>query len=219
MGSTGIHWHVDPNVKIRYRSDETREEIYEVEFTDGDGTVTDYSDRKAPEDGGIWRSMDCVDCHNRPSHIYQPPGKEIDNAISAGLIDRSLPFVKRESLRIIDAEYDSHEAAASRITEQLTAVLRGKLSGSLRRLRCSDYGCADALGDIYSVNVFPQMKVWWNTYPNHIGHEQSPGCFRCHKQSMRTAERVEISRDCDTCHVLLAEEEEDPHIMSRLKPE
>jgi hypothetical protein len=63
------------------------------------------------------------------------------------------------------------------------------------------------------------MKVWWNTYPNHIGHEQSPGCYRCHKKSMRTEERVSISRDCDTCHVLLAEEEENPEIMSTLKPE
>ena len=78
---------------------------------------------------------------------------------------------------------------------------------------------ANTLGDIYSVNVFPQMQVWWNTYPNHIGHEQSPGCFRCHKKSMRTAERVQISRECDTCHVLLAEEEEDPEIMSTLNPE
>jgi len=105
-GSTGIHWHVDPNIGIRYRSDETREEIYEVEFTGSDGMTTVYSDRKAPEDGGVWRTMDCVDCHNRPSHMYQPPDKEIDKAISAGLIDRSLPFVKRESLLIIDTEYD-----------------------------------------------------------------------------------------------------------------
>jgi hypothetical protein len=78
---------------------------------------------------------------------------------------------------------------------------------------------ANTLGDIYSVNVFPQMQVWWNTYPNHIGHEQSPGCFRCHNKRMRTPERVTITRECDTCHVLLAEEEENPHIMSILNPE
>jgi hypothetical protein len=78
---------------------------------------------------------------------------------------------------------------------------------------------ADALGDIFSVNVFPQMQVWWDTYPNHIGHEQSPGCTRCHTKKMRTAERKEISRDCDTCHVLLAEKEENPHILTVLDPE
>ena len=63
------------------------------------------------------------------------------------------------------------------------------------------------------------MKVWWNTYPNHIGHEQSDGCFRCHRRSMRTEEREQISDDCDNCHVLLAEEEENPDIMSVLRPE
>ena len=218
-GTTGIHWHVDPDVSIRYRSDETREEIYNVELTDSDGVVTEFSDRKAPEEGGIWRTMDCVDCHNRPSHIYQPPGNEIDKAISAGLIDRTLPFVKRESLRIIDAEYDSHEAARVTISEELTQFYADNYPEVAGENSEAITAAANTLGDIYSVNVFPQMQVWWNTYPNHIGHEQSPGCFRCHKKSMRTAERVQISRECDTCHVLLAEEEEDPEIMSTLNPE
>jgi len=219
VGSTGIHWHVDPDVSIRYRSDETREEIYNVELTDSDGVVTEYSDRKAPEEGGIWRTMDCVDCHNRPSHIYQPPGNEIDRAISTGLIDRTLPYVKRESLRIIDAEYDSHEAARVTITEELTQFYADNYPEVAGENSEAITAAADTLGDIYSVNVFPQMQVWWNTYPNHIGHEQSPGCYRCHKKSMRTAERVQISRECDTCHVLLAEEEEDPEIMSTLNPD
>jgi hypothetical protein len=69
IGSHGIHWHVDPDVDIRYRSDDTREEVYEVEFAHGGDEPVTYSDRQAPEDGGVWRSMDCVDCHNRPSHI------------------------------------------------------------------------------------------------------------------------------------------------------
>ena len=78
---------------------------------------------------------------------------------------------------------------------------------------------ATALGDAYAVNVFPGMNVWWDTYPNHIGHEQSPGCERCHTKKMRTSEREEISNDCDTCHVILAEEEENPDIMTVLQPE
>ena len=219
MSSSGIHWHVDPNVNIRYRSDETREEIYEVKFTNSDGVVTDYNDRRAPEEGGMWRSMDCVDCHNRPSHIYQPPGRAIDKAISTGLIDRSLPYVKRESLRIIDAEYESHEAARETITEQLQQYYAENYPVIAVENSESISAASTALGDIYSVNVFPQMKVWWNTYPDHIGHEESPGCFRCHNKRLRTADRVEISRDCETCHVLLSEEEENPHILTTLNPD
>jgi hypothetical protein len=214
--SHGIHWHVDPGVAIRYRSDETREDIYEVEYTAVDGTVTTYADRRAPEEGGVWRDMDCVDCHNRPSHIYQPPDKEIDRAIRDGLVDRSLPYVKRESLRIVDAEYASHEEAREQISAQLGAYYAENypdIAGS--RGEAID-AAGKALGDIYARNVFPQMKVWWNTYPNHIGHEQSEGCYRCHDRTMRTEDRVQISDDCENCHVVLAEREEDPEILSTL---
>jgi len=218
-GSHGIHWHVDPDVNIRYRSDDTREEIYDVEFTHGGEETVTFSDRKAPEEGGVWRSMDCVDCHNRPSHIYESPGPAIDNAITDGLIDRSLPFVKRESLRVIRTEYESHEAAR----EGIAADLAGFYAESYPEIaaqRGDDISTvANVLGDIYSVNVFPQMQVWWDTYPDHIGHEQSDGCFRCHRRSMRTEDREQLSNDCENCHVLLAEEEENPDIMSVLRPE
>lgn len=218
-GAQDIHWHVDPSVDIRYRSDETREEIYDIEFTHGDEETVKYADRKAPEEGGIWRSMDCVDCHNRPSHIYESPGPAIDLAIEAGLIDRSLPFVKRESLRIIRTQYESHEIAREGIAAELAAFYDENYA-ELAAERSGDIAAvATVLGDIYSVNVFPQMNVWWDTYPNHIGHEQSDGCFRCHRRSMRTADRKQVSDDCENCHTLLAEEEENPDIMSILRPE
>ncbi|MDH5620811.1 MAG: cytochrome C, partial [Gammaproteobacteria bacterium] len=147
------------------------------------------------------------------------PGKEIDRAISSGLIDRDLPFVKRESLRIIDAEYESHELARVAIDEQLTRYYADNYPELAVAEQDAIAATASTLGDIYAVNVFPQMKVWWDTYPNHIGHEQSDGCFRCHNKRMRTAERVELEHECDTCHVLLAEREENPHIMSTLDPD
>ena len=216
--SHGIHWHVDRDVAIRYRSDETREEIYEVELTH-EGEVTTYADRRAPEEGGVWRDMDCVDCHNRPTHIYESPGPAVDNAIAAGLVDRSLPFVKREGLRIIQGEYESHEAARTAISEQLTAFYAENYPEIADTKADAIAAAGQALGDAYSVNVFPTMNVDWDTYPNHIGHTQSDGCFRCHKRSMRTADRQQISTDCETCHVLLAEDEVDPDILTMLNGE
>ena len=130
-----------------------------------------------------------------------------------------MPFVKREGLRIIDAEYESHEVAREKIMAQLQAFYAENYP-DLAAERAETIGAAaTALGDIYSVNVFPQMNVGWDTYPNHIGHEQSDGCFRCHKRSMRTADREQVSDDCENCHVLLAEKEESPDIMSVLNPE
>ena len=216
--SSGIHWHVDPDVSIRFRSDESRADVYEVEYTNADGEVKLFADRKAPEEGGSWREMDCVDCHNRPSHNYQPPGSEIDTAMRDGLIDKTLPFVRREALRIIDAEYASHEEAREVITAELNQYYLDNYP-DVAAARADDIAAAAvALGDIYSVNVFPQMKVWWNTYPEHIGHETSDGCFRCHGKRLRTKERETISRDCDTCHSILAEREENPEILTQLNP-
>jgi hypothetical protein len=62
------------------------------------------------------------------------------------------------------------------------------------------------------------MQVWWNTYPEHIGHERSDGCFRCHGRRLRTEDREIISKDCDVCHTVLAEREENPDILTQLNP-
>ena len=138
--------------------------------------------------------MDCVDCHNRPSHQYRQPGTEIDVAIRDGAIDRSLPFVKRESLRIIDAKYPSVEEARQAFDKELKAFYEVHYPDLADSKAQTIEKAAAALGDIYSLNVFPKMNVWWNTYPDHIGHEQSAGCFRCHGRKLRTADGKRISR-------------------------
>jgi hypothetical protein len=216
--SQGIHWHVDQGVNIRYRSDETREEIYEVEYTNANGESKVFLDKRAPEDDGLWRTMDCVDCHNRPSHKYFTPDHEVDRALRDGKIDRSLPFVKREALRIIDAEFPSHEAARTEIAGQLANYYAENHPDVAADMADAIGEAGSTLGDLYSVNVFPEMKVWWNTYPEHIGHQSSDGCFRCHGRRLRTEERETISNDCDLCHTVLAKEESDPEVLGLLKP-
>ncbi|MEI2422109.1 hypothetical protein V6O07_17655, partial [Arthrospira platensis SPKY2] len=57
--SSGIHWHVDPNIQIRYRSDESRMNIYDVELTAADGSVTTWLAGETPPDAMEWRVMDC----------------------------------------------------------------------------------------------------------------------------------------------------------------
>ncbi len=223
--SSGIHWHVDPNVQIRYRSDESRMEIYDVELTQPDGTVKVFLADETPEDAADWRIMDCVDCHNRPTHIYRPPDKEIDLMLASDRIDPGLPYIKREGVRILDeSEYDGHDAARAGISESLHAFYRENHPEVVADNALAVSAAADALGDIYSWNVFPHMKVRWDTYPNHIGHppvrsrENAPGCFRCHNRQHKTAEGEGISRSCELCHTILAEREEDPEILKALNP-
>ena len=220
-GSSGIHWHVDPTVKIRYQSDPSRETIYDVELTEADGTVKLFkSEAELPADGEtVWRTMDCVDCHNRPTHVYRPPHVEIDTALDEGRIDKTLPFIKREGMRVVKASYGSHEAARKGIAEEIKSFYAQNYPQVASGSAAAVEQAGAELGNIYAWNVFPHMKVDWNTYPNHIGHQDSPGCFRCHNNKHRTEDGKErISRKCSTCHTILADGEPNPEILETLNP-
>ncbi|MBP1641677.1 MAG: cytochrome c family protein [Acidobacteria bacterium] len=220
--SKGIHWHVDPANRIRYRSDESREEIHEVELTGPGGEVERWfapgADEGEKASAGTWRQMDCVDCHNRPSHTFHSPEQEVDRALQAGAIARDLPFVRREGLKLIRAEYADAGAARAGIRAGLESFYAAGYP-EVARGRAADLdAAAAALFEGWSSNVFPQMSVTWGTYPNHIGHEQAPGCWRCHDDQHTSKSGRTISQDCETCHSLLAEEEQDPEILRTLSP-
>ena len=160
--------------------------------------------------------MDCVDCHNRPTHVYRLPEEEVDAAFQDGLLPRDLPFLRREAVRILSEEYPSQEEARAGISAELTRFYETdypELAVS-RRGNIEDAG--RVLGDLFGLNVFPEMKVTWGTYPDHIGHEQSAGCFRCHDDLHATTDGETIAQDCFECHSLLAIEEEEPEILSTL---
>jgi nitrate/TMAO reductase-like tetraheme cytochrome c subunit len=226
--SQGIHWHVDPANRIRYRSDHTRETIYDIELVRPDGTVKRWS-IDAPEEADgehgageaetTWREMDCIDCHNRPTHIYRQPERALDEAIQRGEIDRSLPYVRREGLRALTQNgYASHEEARRGIAEAVAGFYRDGHPELVTSHAAQIEEAGRVLGDIYARNVFPEMKVGWGTYPDHIGHTAFDGCFRCHDDLHETEDGETISQDCFTCHSLLAMEEEDPEILEQLQP-
>ena len=219
--SHGIHWHVDPANQIRYKSDPTRETIYDVELTRPDGSVTLYRNAGPEEEGAehdVWRNMDCVDCHNRPTHVYRAPGEELDAAIHSGDISSELPFVRREGRKLLRQDYASHDEARASIQTALPAFYRDNYPDTATAMTAQIDSASTAIGDIYANNVFPVMNVGWDTYPNHIGHEQSPGCFRCHNDEHESEDGQVISQDCDTCHSLLAMEEESPEVLEVLNP-
>lgn len=217
--SHGIHWHVDPGVQIRYLADEKRQAIFDVELRTPDGKVTRFSAPAGakPPAGAVWRVMDCVDCHNRPSHTFRAPDQEVDAALLAGRIPADLPFIRRESVRLLQAKYASQEAAAAALTAGLQAYYKKEYPqvGTQRAKAIGD--TAAVLGEIYNANVFPSMNIAWGTYPNHIGHERAPGCFRCHDDQHASSDGRAISQDCSTCHGLLAMQEENPEILRSLE--
>ncbi len=215
----GIHWHMSPDVTVEYIADEKREEIYWIRSQDADGEVMEYVQdgfemSETFFDDHEIRRMDCMDCHNRPTHTFEEPGYAVDKAMAGGAISPDMPYVKREVMRAIQADYPDRETAEIAIGASLEAFYaEGEWAGS------EELASAVAKAkNIYLRNIFPEMGIGWGTYPNHIGHEDFPGCFRCHDDEHSTPDGETISQDCETCHSILAWEEEAPPILEELFP-
>ena len=219
----GIHWHVSSGVRIRYLADPKRQNIQTVEVTHPDGKIETYEpqpgdDKTPPPDRATlaWRDMDCVDCHNRPTHQYRPAAFEVDTAIEEGRIDRSLPFVKREAMKAITASYPSRQAAEEGIRTALSSFYEKEHPQTWAAKKEAVLAAARVLSDAWALNVWPQMNIVWGTYPSELGHEQTTGCWRCHDEKHATKAGKTISQDCDTCHALLAQDEPSPAILKQL---
>ena len=196
-----IHWHADPRVRIEFiYTDHERQTIPFVKYTDAQGSVREYAaEGTTPEQlaKGTWRTMDCVDCHNVVAHRVVPtPEQAVDRALAAGQIDRGLPFVRREGVRLMKSTYQTGDEAASVID----ADLRKFYTSRGRAVDAQVTGAVTALQDIYRRNVFPVMKVTFGTYPDNLGHTTSNGCFRCHDGSLLAKDGTSINSDCEYCH-------------------
>jgi nitrate/TMAO reductase-like tetraheme cytochrome c subunit len=218
-GARGIHWHVDPANTVRYRGDKRRQYIGEIELSLADGGLRTYTNSAPAPDAGVndeWRTMDCVDCHNRPSHIYQRAKDELDKALLVGELDRSLPFLRKEGLRIVQLDYPSWDDAKVGMRKELLDFYGTNYpelaKSDLPRLEAT----ATALFELYKRNVFPSMKIVWGTYPSFRDHVDDSGCFRCHVSDMKSADGTKVSQRCDLCHITLAEDEENPEILEQL---
>jgi len=213
--------HLAPGVEIRYAaSDKKRQTIPWVEYRNtASGAARTYvaDDAKPDAMAALPKfTMQCVDCHNRAAHSFEVPDRAVDGAISRGAIPADLPFIKKTSLALIQADYKSDEEAASKIAAGLSDFYRAKYPDVFAR-RSSDIGAAArGLAAVYSGNVFPDLKVTWGTYANNLGHADYPGCFRCHDDSHTAADKKTIPQDCATCHNPIAVEESSPEILKQL---
>jgi hypothetical protein len=62
-----------------------------------------------------------------------------------------------------------------------------------------------AVQSAFAMNTFPRMRVSYDKYPEHIGHLESDGCFRCHNDAFRSEDGRTISRDCNLCHTIVGQ--------------
>ena len=222
-GSAGIHGrHLDIGSRIHYISiDEHRQVIPVVYYTDDQGKTVEYvsSDIKATKEQlakGESRAMDCIDCHNRPTHAFELPENAVDLRMSRGAISTELPYIRKKAVELLKADYPDRDTARARIVEGITAYYRSTYPDIYNSKRALVEQAADAVAAVYLRNIFPDMKVTWGVHPNNLGHNDFPGCFRCHDGSHSSADGQTISNDCTACHNLLAVQEENPKVLRDL---
>jgi hypothetical protein len=204
--------------KIQYiATDTTNQTIPWVGKTNDNGSLTEFLEAgtNGPVDGQK-HLMDCMDCHNRAAHSFDTPENALNKDMALGSPSASLPFVHKEGLALIKANYESRGDAQTRIASDLVAFYRSTYPAIWDSQRPQIDAAARALLHIYSTNVFPSMNVRWGTHPNNIGHNDSPGCFRCHDGNHNAKGGASITNDCSACHNLVVSGESHPKILSDL---
>jgi hypothetical protein len=221
----GIHGvHLGQGVVMRYvPADESRQNIPVVERTGPDGKTIRYvaadakpDALKVADDPSNWRTMDCMDCHNRPSHSYQLPERAINQAMAGGEIPASVPWVKKHGLEVLKASYSSRDDASARLPEALERIYRERHPAIYASKKSEIDAAGRGILAVYRRNVFPEMRVQWGGYPNNLGHTDFPGCFRCHDDNHASHDGAKVSQDCNTCHALLAMDESNPKVLADL---
>jgi hypothetical protein len=206
-----IHWHVAERNEVRYQAADDRRLTMEwVEVKRGD-TFHRYTNRAAgprAAEAAVHeapRSMDCVDCHNRATHIYEDPEKAVDKALETGRISRELPFAKKVALGALLGSWADKTAANAGISNAVRGYYMREREVPVGLGREVDAMVSEVQA-IYARNIFPGMNVGWNTYPSHIGHRGDAGCFRCHNRDMVDEQGAAIPYDCTLCHSILAQD-------------
>jgi hypothetical protein len=212
------HFSLDYDVRRRHRNianevtyfatDEHRQNIPWVRIKDRQGNITDYlmegaevtteQIEKTPK-----RRVDCVECHNRPSHIYIAPDRAVNEAFVTGRLDTSLPYLKREAVAALDKPYQTTSEALSAIKSGLENFYQSNYSDSYAARKDSIDRAVVEVQRIFQTYFFPEMKVNWQTHPDNIGHFYSVGCFRCHDGKHKSNTGKVISTDCNICHTVL----------------
>ncbi|MBI5463961.1 MAG: NapC/NirT family cytochrome c [Ignavibacteriales bacterium] len=209
--TSGIHWHMNIAHEVTYATlDSTRQSIPWVRVKDPSGIDRIYqsSDAKLTDEElkrARVRRMDCIDCHNRPTHIYRPPARSVNHVMDLGWIDPELPFAKSICVKALEYPYSTKEIALDSIKLHIEDYYKTNYPRIAANKNAAIAQMIDEVQKIYARNYFPFMKVSWKKFTDNIGHLYYPGCFRCHDGKHTTDNGKVLSRDCNVCHTILAQ--------------
>ena len=201
-GIGGIHWHAGRDEKVEYYAvDPQRQEIPWMRVTklsDGSTRIYRTAEFTGEPPAGAIRTMDCMDCHNRPAHTFPSPNDSVEHALATGAISRKLPYAKREAVKAMLQEAITTDAGAA---GQIDAYLRKKYADAAEAPAASA-----EVQRLFASTMFPERKADWSHYPDNRGHKDSLGCFRCHdNKHLNPAGKGVPASDCASCHTIIAQ--------------
>jgi hypothetical protein len=206
----GIHWHMNIANKIEYLyTDSIRDVIPWVKQTNkktGEVKIfkkKNFEFNEEKVDKEKLRTMDCIDCHNRPSHIFNPSDKSVNLSMSLGRIDETLPYIKNIAVNTLDAGYSTKKNGLDSIATAISEFYSTNYPTVAVEKKEKISQAIDEIQKIYDRNYFPSMRVSWKGFPNHISHLYDAGCFRCHDGEHFTDDGEMIRRDCNLCHTII----------------
>jgi hypothetical protein len=193
-------------------ADEKHQVIPYVRLKDMQGRVTEYyaqdsSMSKAEIAKAPRRRMDCVDCHNRPTHIYVPPDQAVDQSLLSRRLDVSLPYVKQQAVAALTGKYETTDAALAGIAKAIHGFYESKYPALAAAKQLEIRNAVDEIQQIYRRTTFPEMKLDWQTHTNNLGHFYFSGCFRCHDGQHVSPDGKVVRKDCEICHTVMGQDE------------
>ncbi len=201
----GIHWHIENEVEF-YSDDPLKQTIPYVRAVGPDGEVTEYFDVEAglPPDFGQQvedqlHRMDCIDCHTRISHLFRSPSDAMDDALARRQIDSRIPQIKLLGVVTLSKQYASTEEGLQAI-EALEDWYKENHPDFYAENQGAVQDAVEEIKRIFTVTVFPNLGIGWQTHPSNAGHREFPGCFRCHDGKHTSPEGETVRLECNICH-------------------
>jgi hypothetical protein len=190
--------------------DRQRLDIPYVESRAPDGKVTVYrTTDNPPTDDEVRRmkkhTVDCIDCHNRPTHVFRNPAQSVNGALAQNWMNPALPQVKRLCVEMLEKPYKTEAEALRQIAGGIEGFYQAQYPQVYAAQRKDVDDAVKQTQRIYSLNYFPEMRVSWKAFPDHIGHMYAPGCFRCHDGKHVSSTGKTLTNDCNTCHTILSQ--------------
>ncbi|MBW2731998.1 MAG: cytochrome C [Deltaproteobacteria bacterium] len=221
-----IHWHIAAKNEVRYLATDTkRMKMRWAEVKQPDGSFKRYVNRALtqsalpkkgeahkgePHKGEPVRSMDCVDCHNRATHVYEDPKDAVDERMTAGEIDRTIPFAKRQALSALTGSYPLGVDGLKAIERDFAGFYQKQMPMAYIKHGPAIDRAVESLQRAYKRNIHARMNIDWNVYPSHLGHRGNAGCMRCHHADMVDTAGKAVKHECTLCHSMLSYQSKTP---------